>query len=117
MLTAERKKELAGKIKFVKDIEAAVLNNIKNVAAVNYEIYEHNDEKEASWVEERLVVVFKGDAISVRNCNSTSCAGILKAIATLVQGGYYSEIPYYEELSKHSDYHRIDKDLLEEYYG
>ena len=116
MLTEDRKQELARKVKFVKDIEKAVLINISNVAALNYEIYQHVNEAESKWVEERLVVTFKGGAVSVRNCNSTSCAGILKAIATLVQGGYYSEIPYYEELSKHSDFVRIDQKVMEEYY-
>ena len=116
MLTMERRKELAGKVKFVQDIEKAILTVIRNVVALKYEVYEHSDAKESSWVEERLVVTFKGNAISVRNCNSTSCSGILKEIANLVQGGYYSELPYYEELSKHPDYHRIDEELMEEYY-
>lgn len=120
MLTVERKQELARKVKFVKDIEAAILNdgksNIRNIQSLRYEIYEHT-QGNISYVEERVVLTFKGDAISVRNCNSTSCAGILKAIADIAQGGYYSEVPYYEQLSSSSDYTRIDEKLEEEYHG
>ena len=86
------------KVAFVSKISDAMTQDtrpIKNVDKVDYIIFNHIANP---WVEEFVVVTFKGGAISVRTCSGTNCSGILTAVAKLIDGGYYDEVDHFEKL-------------------
>ena len=70
-----------------------------SVAKVEYEVYE-KEFNGAPMFQEMLVVTFDGGAKSVRNVNGNSNMTNLVELGKLVNGGYYDEVEYYNNLDK-----------------
>lgn len=77
------------KIKFVNDISTVVVPVQKNVESIQYRVFENLDH--SSVVAECLVVIYKGGARTVRNCNGNSFSAIFSEIAKFLDHGYYDE--------------------------
>ena len=85
--------ELKSKIAFVRGLNKTISNNIDNVVSIRYDVFKH---KERGWVDEYLIIEFKGGSYLARNCSRDSKIAILREIARLVVGGYYEENKTYE---------------------
>lgn len=57
-----------------------------------------SEEGEHEWIEEFIVVHFRGGAISVRNVAINSDFANFQELGRLIMGGYYSEVERYREL-------------------
>lgn len=90
----EIEKELLSKKLFVEYLsEALVKNAIPCIQEVNYEVLS----KDSGYVE-FIIVTYKGGAIAVRNSTHNSKQAIFREIGKLLDGGYYTEVPYYKSL-------------------
>ena len=87
---------LKKKVQFVKEISDTVVKVQSNVSSISYEVYQ--SKKNPKWITEFLIVLYVGGAMSVRNCTATSCSGIFKEIAKLLDHGYYDELDYYTDI-------------------
>lgn len=107
MMTVEERMHMyKGKKLFVETVskafeEPALYSNVKKVA---YEVYsKYNSEFDVTYYAEFIVVTFTSDAKSVRNVSGTSNNGIFVEIGKLINGGYYDEVPYYEQVKTNSE--------------
>lgn len=57
-----------------------------------------SEDGERVWVEEFIVVYFRGGAISVRNVAINSNFVNFQELGRLIAGGYYSEVAHYRKL-------------------
>lgn len=87
---------LKKKVQFVKEISDAVVKVQPNVIGMSYEVYQ--SKKNPKWITEFLIINYDGGAMSVRNCTATSCSGIFKEIAKMLEHGYYDELDYYTDI-------------------
>lgn len=47
-----------------------------------------------------IVVIFKGDTLSVRNASANSLTANLRELTSMLNGGYYTEVEEYKRLRK-----------------
>ena len=47
-----------------------------------------------------IVIEFHGGAISVHNADANSQSANIKDVAQMINGGYYQEVQYYEQLKR-----------------
>ena len=70
-----------------------------SVVKIDYEVYEKDFCGETLF-QEFLVVTFRGGAKSVRNANGNSNTANFRELGKLIDGGYYDEVPFYDELEE-----------------
>lgn len=79
------------KVNFVQELNAAIVKVQENVTGIEYRIYQNTERDHENWIEEFLVINYKGGARTVRTCNGNSCSAVLEEIAKYLEHGYYSE--------------------------
>lgn len=102
MTKAEKIKMYRGKKAFIDNISKAfeIRPSGSTVASVEYEVYSKVISEEVTHFTEYLIVNFFGGGKSVRVANGNSNTANFRVLGTLVEGGYYDEIPYYNALVK-----------------
>lgn len=106
MMTIEEKLEMyAGKKAFIDCVSKAFEKNLSksSVTSIEYEVYHRkvtiNNEERDHYVE-YVVVNFVGGGKCVRFVNGNSNTANFRAIGSMLDGGYYDEIPDYGSLSE-----------------
>lgn len=100
-MTANEKLDMyRGKKTFVENISKAFEADPagSTVTSINYEVYSLELKDDITYYKEYIIVTFKGGSISVRSANGNSNTANFRAIGTLLDGGYYDEVFYYENL-------------------
>lgn len=98
MTKAEKIKMFKEKEAFIKAISKAFEDNPRgsSVESIDYEVYSKEADNGNTFYREYLIVTFIGGAKVVRNISGNSNTANLRAIGTLVDGGYYDELMEYE---------------------
>ena len=91
--------ELAGKKEFIRQLSEPIATFIPQVAGLEFEAF---IPKGRDYIQEYLIVHFRGGAIAARTCNINSNLGNLIEVATLVRGGHYDEVDTYRRLKENS---------------
>ena len=91
------------KIEFVKGLDKAVSNKVGGIIKVEYVIFQHKEHE--SWINEYLVVKYRGGAIQARNCSMNSNGAILEELAKMAFSSqvYASELDTYQDLLKNKN--------------
>lgn len=112
MTNQERHQMLKSKVAFVESINEALNKTvaesklpIPEVERVDYVVHLHSN---GQWIDERVVITYRGGAIGVRNCSGTSCVGIFTEIAKLLDGGYYDEVERFKDILSSPDWVMAD---------
>lgn len=101
----EKLNHLKEKKTFVERVAHAICGQDRiSVTELTYEVYES---RTGNRYEELIKVTYDGGAIAVRSVFATSTPYIFKEIANLIDGGYYSEVKWYKELTQSEDYVKI----------
>lgn len=107
MLTLEQRMHMyKGKKLFIDHISKVFEDEYlkSNVEKVDYEVYSKlSPDGHDTWYTEFVVVTFVGGGKSVRNINGNSNNANFREIGKLIDGGYYDEIPYYEQVRTNSE--------------
>ena len=100
MLTLEERLELyQGKKCFIDTISKAFKLSETGVAKVDYEVYsKYNPVYDTTYYAEFIVVTFAGGGKSVRTATGNSNTANFNEIAKLIEGGYYDELEYYNDI-------------------
>ena len=98
MTITEKLEMFKEKRNFIKNISKAFEAKPKgsSVQSVDYEVYRRDDAGDHAYFREYLVVTFFGGGKSVKNISGNSNTANLRALGTMVDGGYYDEIQDYE---------------------
>ncbi len=87
-------KEYRSKKEYIKELGKTIVAYHPNIVDVRLDIFiDANGCKR-----EYLVVKYKGGAIAVRDCGANSNYANYVELGKLINGGYYSEVDYYNEL-------------------
>lgn len=86
--------ELMEKIDFVRSLSKILGQYIDNVSSLDYKVFKS---KKEGYIDEYLVINFKGNGFLARNSNYNSKIAILREIAKLCVGGYYEEVNDYKK--------------------
>lgn len=104
MITKEHQLELINKRSFASRVSAAVAGQCGSITEVRYEAYIH---KTKDWLQEWLIVTYRGGAIAVRSQDMNSHSAMLRDIGKLADGGYYDEVKAYHEMVSSPDWEKI----------
>lgn len=104
MITKEHQLELINKRNFANRVSAAVAGQCGSITEVRYEAYIH---KTKDWLQEWLIVTYRGGAIAVRSQDGNSHSAMLRDLAKLADGGYYDEVKAYREMVSSPDWEKI----------
>jgi hypothetical protein len=98
MTITEKLEMFKEKRNFIKNISKAFEAKPKgsSVQSVDYEVYRRDDAGDHTYFREYLVVTFFGGGKSVKNISGNSNTANLRALGSIVDGGYYDEIQDYE---------------------
>lgn len=98
MTITEKLEMFKEKRNFIKNISKAFEAKPKGstVQFVDYEVYRRDDANDHVYFREYLVVTFFGGGKSVKNISGNSNTANLRALGTMVDGGYYDELRDYE---------------------
>lgn len=98
MTITEKLEMFKEKRNFIKNISKAFEAKPKgsSVQSVDYEVYRRDDAGDHIYFREYLVVIFFGGGKSVKNISGNSNTANLRALGSIVDGGYYDEIQDYE---------------------
>ena len=83
---------------FIDKLSEALEISTTTVKSVDYEVYQKELDQDTTYFEELIIVTFVGGAISVSSANGNSDSANFKEIARLIDGGYYDEVRFYENL-------------------
>lgn len=100
-MTANEKLDMyRGKKAFIENLSKAFEAGPagSTVTSIDYEVYSLELKDDITYYKEYIIVTFKGGSISVRSANGNSNTANFRAIGTLLDGGYYDEVFYYENL-------------------
>ena len=86
--------ELMEKIAFVRSLSKILGQYIDNVSSLDYKVFKN---KKEGYIDEYLVINFKGNGFLARNSSCNSKIAILREIARLCAGGYYEEVIDYKK--------------------
>lgn len=101
MLTVKEKLEMyRNKKSFIDEVGKAFENCPKasTVSFIEYELYQRRVGTDIQFLE-YIVVTFFGGAISVRQVNGNSSTANFRAIGSIIDGGYYTELQEYQTLA------------------
>jgi hypothetical protein len=99
MTVEERTKMYKDKKAFIDKLSEALLMSKTTVMKVSYEVYSrYNPEYDTTYYAEFAVVTFTGGAKSVRTISGNSDSANFREIGKLLDGGYYDENRYYEDV-------------------
>jgi hypothetical protein len=99
MTVEERTKMYKDKKTFIDNISRALELSNTTVMRVDYEVYSrYNPEYDTTYYAEFAVVTFTGGAKSVRTISGNSDSANFREIGKLLDGGYYDENRYYEDV-------------------
>lgn len=76
------------------------------ITELTYEVFERVD-TEHEWIQEYLVVTYRGGSKTYRSCNMNSLSAILREIGKLADGGYYDELTDYKNISTSEKWKQI----------
>lgn len=112
MTTEEKIIMFKDKRDFITNISKAFEANPRGstVASVDYEVYKRDAENGNIYYREYLIVTFNGGAISTKNVSGNSNTANLRALGTMVDGGYYEEVLDYELTKEMSEYIDLTRD-------
>jgi hypothetical protein len=101
MTIAEKIEMYKGKKAFVDGLSAVFQNNPRGttVTEIAYEVYQKEVENN-TYFREYVIVHFSGGSIAPRTVNGNSNHANLRAIGSLVDGGYYDEVEDYRNLEE-----------------
>lgn len=100
MTTTEKIKMYAKKKAFINKISAVFeTTHSTTVESVSYEVYQKEISPDTTYFTEYVIVNYIGGGKSVRIVNGNSDTANFRAIGTLLDGGYYDELPDYETLA------------------
>jgi hypothetical protein len=113
MTVAEKIEMYKEKRAFIKNISKAFEASPKGstVTSIEYEVYKREADNGNTYFREFVVVNFFGGGKSVKNISGNSNTANLRALGTMVDGGYYDEIPDYELTQEVSE--KVNLDLVE----
>lgn len=100
MTVEERIKMYKSKKAFIDNLSRAFELSSTTVMKVSYEVYQ-KDFNGQTFYEELIIVTYYGGSIAVKRVNGNSDSANLRSLAALVDGGYYDEVRYYEELTEY----------------
>lgn len=100
MTVEERIKMYKSKKAFIDNLSRALELSSTTVTKVSYEVYQ-KDFNGQTFYEEFIIVTYYGSSIAVKRVNGNSDSANLRSLAALVDGGYYDEVRYYEELTEY----------------
>jgi hypothetical protein len=106
MMTFEEKLEMfKEKRTFVKNISKAFERGVKGstVDSVDYVVFKKDRPNGDCYYSEYVVVTFRGGAQSAKNVSGNSNTANLRAIASIVDGGYYEEMQTFNALVEESN--------------
>ena len=100
MTTAEKIKMYTDKKNFVEGIAKAFIQVPKGhtVENVTYELYKKEINETTTYYYEWVIVHFRGGAISPVTANGNSNLANFQVISSLINGGYYDEVSYYNAM-------------------
>jgi hypothetical protein len=99
MTVEERIKMYKDKKAFIDKLSEALLMSKTTVMKVSYEVYSrYSPEYDTTYYAEFAVVTFTGGAKSVRTVSGNSDSANFREIGKLLDGGYYDENRYYEDV-------------------
>lgn len=106
MTTEEKIAMFKDKRDFIANISKAFEANPRGstVASIKYEVYKHDTTSGHTYYAEYLTVTFAGGAVSVKNVNGNSNTANLRALGTMVDGGYYDEVQDYQQTQDMYEY-------------
>ena len=85
------------KVRFVERLSQGIQGGISNVDSITYEVYGYFEFVRVNYV---------GGGYTVRNCSGNSHSAIFREVGRLLDGGYYDEIEFYEEIKNDSTRHQ-----------
>lgn len=101
MLTIEERTHMyQGKKTFINHISKVFEDRrlCSNVLKVDYEVYFRQIDEETTYYTEFAVVTFEGGGKSVRVISGNSNNTNFQEIGKLINGGYYDDLEYYEQV-------------------
>lgn len=99
--------ELLGKKKFVDCIgQVCGYCHCGSIYSLTYEVFEKVNTDHV-YIQEYLVVTYRGGFKTYRNCNINSLFAILIEIGKLADGGYYKELDDYKKISTSEEWIQI----------
>ncbi len=99
MTVEERIKMYKDKKAFIDNLSRALELSSTTVQKAEYVVLtKYNDLFKTDVYNEFIIVTFVGGAQSARSVSGNSDAANLISLASLVEGGYYQEVKYYESL-------------------
>jgi hypothetical protein len=102
--------ELINKKNAIEDLSRAMSKNIHNVSNVEFKAFYN---KGHGWIEERIIMTYRGGAIAVRNVNINSLICDYEEAMKLARGGYYDEVEGYRKMLENENYIDILENLNE----
>jgi hypothetical protein len=106
MMTFEEKLEMfKEKRTFVKNISKAFEHGVKGstVDSIDYVVFKKDRPNGDCYYSEYVVVTFRGGAQSAKTVSGNSNTANLRAIASIVDGGYYEEMQTFNALVEESN--------------
>lgn len=100
----EHMEVLKDKSNFVTDTGKAIGTRCGGIQDVHYIVYQN---EETGTLYEFIMIIYHGGAYAVRSVNGDSHSAILREIAKMADGGYYSENDAYRKLVKDPKIHKI----------
>lgn len=87
---------------FIRTVSKAfeTLNTYSSVTSIDYEVYKKEAGNDFVYYYEFVVVTFIGGAKCVKLVNGNSNIANFRAVGSMLDGGYYDEIPNYESLEE-----------------
>ena len=101
MTIAEKLNMYRDKKKFMDGLNSLFKDNPKGLTVTNmsYEVYQIDINCEPKFYE-WLVMEFEGGTKMARSISGNSNLGNFRAVGDMIYGGYYDEMPNYEDLEK-----------------
>ena len=98
------REELMQKVCAIKEIGEAIAKHIPHIEDIHYEIWQNI----RGFVDEYLVIQYRGGAYSVRNCTANSISATVQEIAERLNGGYYSEVDTWKQMHENPDWTKLE---------
>ena len=88
---------LKDKIKFVADLSKVIGGKVSGIESLDYIVAKH---KTQDWIDEYLLVKYKGGAIQARNCSWNSLAAIVDELSKMIYSSqvYPKDTAAYQKL-------------------
>lgn len=97
---------LTNKKNFVDRVNYAIADQ-PHVPVEKIELQVWSDDPKQEWYDEFIVITYHGGAIAVRTTTGNSNTANFQEIAKMINGGYYSEVKHYREITTSGEFTQL----------